>query len=443
MHSDTPGEAPRHVPSWSRRGWSAVVAGVASVALVLGGAIAPASADEYPSWQEVQEAMTSKSAQAALVSQVQADLAALKTEVADATALVEQRGQDYREAQQAVDDKSFEASELQRQADEAAASAGDSKEQAGMLAAQLARTAGSDLSGNLFMSGSRGADDLLYQLGAMSKLTEKTDRIYANAVQDQNTAQALGDQAVVAKDQLAALASAAQEALDASVAAQTALEAKQAEQEQHQLDLEAQLRVLTDQASVTEAQYQVGERKRAEELARQEALRQLAAASSAASGVSGPVSPPGAVSAAGWAAPLGGAFSSGIYGNRFHPIYKRYIFHAGEDLVSGSTCGAPLYAAAAGTVTYSGLNGGVRSGYGYYISIDHGNGLSTAYGHIMPGGLLVGVGQQVSAGQNIALAGTSGGSTGCHLHFEVRINGSSIDPVPFMGTRGVRITSTR
>jgi murein DD-endopeptidase MepM/ murein hydrolase activator NlpD len=439
MHSESPSEARRGVDAWSRRGMKVILAAVASVALVFGGAVAPASADDYPSWQEVQEALSNKDAQAALVAQVQADIEALRTQVADATALVEQRGQDYRDAQQALDDKSFEAGELQRQADEAAASAGSSKEQAGMLAAQLARTAGSDLSGNLFMSGRGGADDLLYQLGAMSKLTEKTDRIYANAVQDQNTAQSLGDQAVVAKNQLSTLADAAQEALDASVAAQAALESMQAEQEQHQLELEAQLAVLTNQASVTEAQFQVGERKRAEE-ARQAALRQYAAAGS---GVSGPVSPPGAVSAAGWSAPLGGAWSSGIYGNRFHPIYKRWIFHAGEDMVAGSTCGAPLYAAAAGTVTYSGLNGGVRSGYGYYLSIDHGNGVSTAYGHIMPGGLLVGVGQHVSAGQNIARAGTSGGSTGCHLHFEVRINGSSIDPVPFMGDRGVRITSTR
>jgi murein DD-endopeptidase MepM/ murein hydrolase activator NlpD len=86
---------------------------------------------------------------------------------------------------------------------------------------------------------------------------------------------------------------------------------------------------------------------------------------------------------------------------------------------------------------------GVKGSYGNFITVDHGNGVTSAYGHIMPGGLLVRLGQHVEAGQNIARAGTTGGSTGCHLHFEIRINGSTVDPVPFMRARGVQITSSR
>jgi murein DD-endopeptidase MepM/ murein hydrolase activator NlpD len=427
-----------HAAAFRRRTVRLACAGAAVIALAFGGLAVPAFADEYPSWEDVQAAQSSEAAQAALVAQIKADLQALADEVAAATTLVEQRGQEYFDAQQTFDDKTFEASELQRQADEAQTAADESKHQAGLLASQLARTAGGDLSGNLFVSGENRADDLLYQLGAMSKLSEKTERIYVKARQQQNTAQALTDQANVAKEQLGALAAAAQKALDESVAAQEALEAKQAEEEQHRIELEAQLSVLVQKADITEAQYQAGERKR------QEAIAAAAAAAAAAAGpsgggYSGPASAGGAVAASGWAAPMGGAHSSGFYGNRFHPIAATWRFHAGEDMVNGSTCGAPLYAAAAGTVTYS----GVKGSYGNFILIDHGNGVSTAYGHIMNGGLLVRNGARVEAGQNIARAGTTGGSTGCHLHFETRIGGSTVDPVTFMRARGVNITSSR
>ena len=79
-------------------------------------------------------------------------------------------------------------------------------------------------------------------------------------------------------------------------------------------------------------------------------------------------------------------------------------------------------AAAAGTVTLSGWNGT----YGYCIKISHGNGTETLYGHCSK--LLVGVGQKVSAGQVIAKVGSTGNSTGNHLHFEVRKNGITYDP---------------
>ena len=108
-------------------------------------------------------------------------------------------------------------------------------------------------------------------------------------------------------------------------------------------------------------------------------------------------------------------------------------FHRGTDI--GAGCGSPIYAAHSGTVIYASPLGT----YGNFIEIDNGGGVSTGYAHIRPGGTFVHVGQQVSAGQNIASVGMTGAATGCHLHFEVRINEVAINSVPFMAARGVTI----
>jgi murein DD-endopeptidase MepM/ murein hydrolase activator NlpD len=77
-------------------------------------------------------------------------------------------------------------------------------------------------------------------------------------------------------------------------------------------------------------------------------------------------------------------------------------------------------------------------GYGNLVIIDHGNGISSAYGHMESSGIYVAQGQTVTPGQNIAGVGTAGGSTGCHLHLEVRQNGLATDPVAYLATQGVR-----
>jgi murein DD-endopeptidase MepM/ murein hydrolase activator NlpD len=115
------------------------------------------------------------------------------------------------------------------------------------------------------------------------------------------------------------------------------------------------------------------------------------------------------------------------------PSYCGSTFHAGVDLAAG--CGAPIYAAANGTVTYAGPNGG----YGNYIRLDHGNGVGTGYAHIVGGGILVGWGQYVRAGQVIAYEGNTGNSFGCHLHFEVYLGGAPTNPIPWMADRGVYV----
>ena len=120
--------------------------------------------------------------------------------------------------------------------------------------------------------------------------------------------------------------------------------------------------------------------------------------------------------------PVPGAVSS-AYGYRIHPIYGDRRLHTGWDM--NGNCGQPIAAAAAGRVIYSGW----RGGYGNTIIIDHGGGMATLYAH--QSSLGVSYGQQVGAGQVIGWVGTTGLSTSCHLHFEVRISGVPVDPFPY------------
>ena len=109
------------------------------------------------------------------------------------------------------------------------------------------------------------------------------------------------------------------------------------------------------------------------------------------------------------------------YGMRLHPIYGYYRMHTGLDI--DAAWGAPIWAAEAGTVQSSGWDGG----YGYSVTIDHGGGLSTLYGHMSS--LSVYAGQYVEKCRVIGYAGATGLATGPHLHFEVRVSGSTQDPL--------------
>lgn len=138
---------------------------------------------------------------------------------------------------------------------------------------------------------------------------------------------------------------------------------------------------------------------------------------------------PGQISAAGWTKPAVGRFTSS-YGMRVNPVTGQYRLHTGADIAAA--CDTPIYAAAAGIVAKA----GPADGYGNLIVIDHGGGISTRYAHMYNHGLQVRVGDVVTAGQQIALIGSNGNSTGCHLHFEVRVGPDLIDPVPFLAQRG-------
>ena len=111
------------------------------------------------------------------------------------------------------------------------------------------------------------------------------------------------------------------------------------------------------------------------------------------------------------------------YGNRLHPVLKEYKLHTGVDIAGSGCNGDPVVAAAAGTVIKATWN----TAYGNYIIIDHGGGITTLYAHSSK--LLVKAGDKVEAGQEIMKVGSTGYSTGPHLHFEVRIDGKYQNPL--------------
>lgn len=111
--------------------------------------------------------------------------------------------------------------------------------------------------------------------------------------------------------------------------------------------------------------------------------------------------------------------------------YRRSGFHGGIDIVKpgGGSTGAPVVAAGSGTVATAGYH----PSYGYHVIINHGGGVSTLYAHMLRGSLKVSAGQSVSAGQALGNIGSTGNVTGPHLHFEVRINGNRVNPLPYLG----------
>ena len=125
----------------------------------------------------------------------------------------------------------------------------------------------------------------------------------------------------------------------------------------------------------------------------------------------------GQPSAAGFIWPCDGVVVSG-FGMRWGRM------HEGIDI--GCAYGTPNRAAASGTVIYSGWLGG----YGNLVKLDHGRGIETRYGHLS--GISVRLGERIKRGQLIGRMGSTGRSTGSHLHYEVRIDGRAVNPIPFM-----------
>lgn len=371
-----------------------------------------AFAREYPTWQDVLEARENEEATKEKIEELQGLIEELASEYQAAEEEAARLGQEFVEAQQDLDDAIYTQTQLQSEADAAAEVAEESRMQAGQFVAELARVGGGDLQATIFVNADE-ADGLLRRLGYASKIAEQTDGIYAKALADQNTAQSLSDQAQVAADIRQDLQAAAEEKFDLANAA--AIRAQQALDEQLEASatLEAQLAVLIEEREATEEDYQAGV------IARQ------------MSQVRGMIDP-GQISAQGWARPTGGYISS-HFGNRIHPIYGTTRFHAGIDLAHG--CGNPVYAAREGTVSYAGWLG---TG-GNFIRLNHGDGITTGYMHLQSGSMYVNFGERVQTGQLIARVGSTGASTGCHLHFETRRDWDPLDPYHFMGDRGVRL----
>ncbi len=385
---------------------------LALLGMVLGGAVAAPSHDaawaaDYPSWNDVLKARNDVKAKQVEIARLQALLKQLQDEVEATEAEAQRLGVIYQKAVEAFDEQDRKTQEYQRQADEAQEKADEYKKRAGQMMARLARIGGNDLTATLFFNGDN-ASDLLSQLGMASKVNEQSKGLHDKAIQQQNTAQALTDQANLAREALEELKIAAELAQQEAQKAADAAAAAYNEQQANNSRLQAQLATLQSDRIHTEAEYVKGVQEQW--------------------GANGAVE----ISSQGWARPAVGRVTD-PYGARVPPIAGVNPFHRGTDI--GASCNSPIYAAHTGDVIYAGAYGT----YGNFILIQHEGGVQTGYAHIVNGGILVHVGQTVSVGQQIARVGMTGAATGCHLHFEVRINGSAVDAQPFMRARGINI----
>lgn len=222
--------------------------------------------------------------------------------------------------------------------------------------------------------------------------------------------------ATVAEAEAAEAEAAAEQALaDAEERYEEAVDAR-AEVERLVGEREEALAVAEDAESEAQSVYDRLERE-SEDLA--DALREADSGSSSSSGGSSS----GGGSGSGFVLPVDG-WKSSDFGWRTHPIYGTQRFHSGTDFAAGH--GATIHAVDSGTVVYAGWNGG----YGMLTCISHGGGVTSCYAH--QSSISVSNGQHVSRDQSIGAVGTTGTSTGAHLHFEVRKGGNPVNPLPYL-----------
>ena len=214
---------------------------------------------------------------------------------------------------------------------------------------------------------------------------------------------------------------------------ESAYDEKQADIEEIQKKIDAKVEELRKQKEAEEAAkraYEESLRKAEQERQRQQQQQQQQQSGSTSTGSSattsssggGTVSGGGSGSSFSW--PSNTTFLTSRFGYRVHPIFGTTKYHSGVDV--GASYGSTVTAAAGGTVQISEYS----SSYGNYCVIYHSNGVTTLYAHMnsLPS---VKVGDTVSAGQTVGYVGSTGWATGPHLHFEVRVNGSSVDPLGY------------
>lgn len=162
-------------------------------------------------------------------------------------------------------------------------------------------------------------------------------------------------------------------------------------------------------------------------LADEEAARLIAAAKAAAEAAAAQgttTTPSTSATSGGFTHPVPGAYVSCAYGYREHPIYGYYSLHSGTDFSANS--GTPIYAVKSGTVTTATYN----SVYGYMVTVNHNDGFTSTYCHMTH--YTVGVGDTVSQGEIVGYVGSTGWSTGPHLHFELAYGGSTVNPMDYL-----------
>jgi murein DD-endopeptidase MepM/ murein hydrolase activator NlpD len=401
-------------PSGAARRFRVLAATLALALIPALGGIAPSTASviaDYPSWEEVVAAQRNEAQAKALRASLESQLQGLQDEAQRTQEEADAKGQIYAEAQQAYDEQKVVTDALLAQTAAAQAEADEAYAVAAQVIAEMSKSGGSgDLSPQLFTTPG-SPDALLDRLELSRVIGDRYADLYAKAIELRNRADALADQAEVAQGILEELRIAAEKAFQEAQAAAAAAAEKLAQTERDIFEVRKRIEYLSGIREAMTADYNAGIKAQWGENAG------------------------GQISQTGWARPVGGYISS-QYGWRINPVTHQRQFHTGVDL-AGMGCGATIYAAHSGVVTYAGWYGS----WGYYVAIDNRDGTGTGYAHIQAGQIAVRIGQEVDPGQPIARVGSTGQSTGCHLHYIVRVNGNSdiTDPVPFMRNQGITL----
>lgn len=234
------------------------IALVFATTLTVGVATQPAWAVDYPSWEDVQAAKTSEAAKKAEIAKIEALINGLETEAANAAKAALEAAEIYNQALDALEAAEKAADAVGERADEATATADESSTRAASLLAQLARTTRSDLTLQLLFSDAGSADDLLYRISAMNKLSATASELYERAAFDRNLAESLSEQAGAARDARARLAEEAETALAEAQKASDEAALRAERQEEIAAQLYAQLASLTGTSAATQRAYLEG-----------------------------------------------------------------------------------------------------------------------------------------------------------------------------------------
>ena len=282
-------------------------------------------------------------------------------------------------------------------------------------------------------SGSVSYWSVLFHASSFTDLLDRLDMIQEIAEADRTMLRELqqaADEIVAARTEVEQGRTQLQEAKDELAVLETQLAEERAEADEILVELASNQKELEASGAVyeqleAEVRQQITETQAAYEaaLADEEAQRQIEAARQEAA--SGSISTPSSPSSSGFIYPLGASgFVTDAYGYRYHPIYGYYKFHPAVDFAVPQ--GTPIYATKSGTVTAATYN----EYNGYYVAINHNDGYTSLYAHMT--NFVVSVGQTVSQGEVIGYVGSTGYSTGPHMHFEITYGGASVNPMEYV-----------
>lgn len=273
---------------------------------------------------------------------------------------------------------------------------------------------------------------ILFKASSFADLLDRVDMIREIAASDQLMLQQLSEATKKVETERSELEAEKRELEQTEAeldAERAALEEKRAEADQLILQMQVEYDALSDEFMAAERnEAAVREQIKKKETSYFNALASEQAAAAAAAAAAASQNKPsssGSTTSSGFRFPL--AYSTGVtcaYGPRIHPINGNKSFHYGVDLAAGM--GTEIYATKSGTVT--GATYGEANGY--YVTINHGDGYSSIYAHMT--NYVVSAGDTVKQGQLIGYVGTTGWSTGPHLHFEILLNGSNVNPMNYI-----------